>query len=116
MICGLIASPLLYTWTSRLQISGRVWVGPGVEETDVGFGVGVAGTVVTAVVGVGVTGGVAGCMHPAASTSTMQRRPADAIINDLFIPDSFPGGYLRVLFIATEADHGIILIPDTDLG
>jgi hypothetical protein len=46
----------------------------------------------------------------------MQRRPADAIINDLFIPDSFPGGYLRVVFIGTEADPGIFLIADTDLG
>jgi hypothetical protein len=82
----------------------------------VGFGVGVAGTVVAAVVGVGVTGGVAGCIHPAASTSTMQRKPADAIINDLFIPDSFPGGYLRVLFIVREADQGKILNPDTGLG
>jgi hypothetical protein len=72
--------------------------------------------VVTAGVGVGVTGGVAGCMHPATSTSTMQRRPADAIINDLFIPDSFPGGYLRVVFIAKEANPGIIHIPDPDFG
>jgi hypothetical protein len=55
-------------------------------------------------------------MHPAASTSAMQRKPADAIINDLFIPDSFPGGYLRVLFIAKEADQGRILNLDTDLG
>jgi hypothetical protein len=107
---------LLCTWTSRLHISGRVCVGPGVEETDVGFGVGVEGTVVTTGVGVGVTGGVAGCVHPAASTSTMQSNPTDAINNDLFIPDSYPGGYLRVVFITTEADPGIILIPDTDFG
>jgi hypothetical protein len=46
----------------------------------------------------------------------MQRRPADAIINDLFIPDSFPGGYLRVVLIGTEADPGIIHIPDPDFG
>jgi hypothetical protein len=46
----------------------------------------------------------------------MQRKPADAIINDLFIPDSFPGGYLRVVFISTEADPGSILTSDTDLG
>jgi hypothetical protein len=46
----------------------------------------------------------------------MQRKPTDAIINDLFIPDSFTGGYLRVLFNATEADQGRIVNPDTDLG
>jgi len=41
-------------------MSGRVCVGPGVEETDVGEGVGAGVAVVTIVVGAGVTGGVAG--------------------------------------------------------
>lgn len=72
-------------------------MGPGVEETDVAVGVGVVVVVVTTGVGVGVTGGVAGCRHPAASTSTMQNRHEDAIINDFFIPDSCPGGYLMVV-------------------
>ena len=36
------------------QLSGRVWVGPGVEETDVDDAVGVAAAVVAAGVGVGV--------------------------------------------------------------
>ena len=38
------------------QFSGRVWVGPGVEDTDVDDAVGVAAAVVAAAVGVGVTG------------------------------------------------------------
>jgi len=79
-------------------MSGRVCVGPGVEETDVGAGVGAGVAVVTIVVGAGVVGGVAGCVHPAARTSTMQSKPADAIKNDLFIPDSYPGGYFMVVF------------------
>jgi hypothetical protein len=33
---------------------------------------------------------------------TMQSKPADAIINDLFIPDSFPGGYLMVVFAGAK--------------
>jgi hypothetical protein len=89
-------------------MSGRVCVGPGVEEIDVGVGVGAEGAVVTTGVGVGVTGGVAGCVHPAASTSTMQSKPADAITNDLFIPDSFPGGYLMVVLNGGKADFGLI--------
>jgi hypothetical protein len=88
-------------------MSGRVCVGPGVEEIDVGVGVGAGVAVVTTGVGVGVTGG-AGCVHPAASTSTMQSKPADAIINDLFIPDSFPGGYLMVVLNRGKADFRII--------
>ena len=113
IIFGSGAKPLLCTWTSRLHISGRVCVGPGVEETEVDVGVGVAGVVVTTGVGVGVTGGVAGCVHPAASTSTMQSKPADAITNDLFIPDSYPGGYLRVVFSGVNANPGIILLSKT---
>jgi len=84
-------------------MSGRVCVGPGVRETDVGVGVCVVGAVVTTGVGVGVTGGVAGCVHPAASTRTMQSKHADAITNDLFIPDSYPGGYLMVVLNGVKA-------------
>jgi hypothetical protein len=78
------------------QASGRVWVGPGVEET--GFDtVGVAAPVVTAGVGVGVAGGVAGCVHPAARASTAQRTSADTITSVLFIPDNYIGGYLMIV-------------------
>jgi hypothetical protein len=84
-------------------MSGRVCVGPGVEETDVGDGVAVGVAVVTTGVGVGVTVGVAGCVHPAESMSTMQSKPADAITNDLFIPDSYPGGYLMVVLKGVKA-------------
>jgi hypothetical protein len=71
--------------------SGRVWVGPGVEETDVDDAVGVAAAVVAAGVGVGVAG-VAGCVHPAARTSTAQSTSAEVITNVLFIPDNYMGG------------------------
>ena len=33
MICGLMAWPLLATWTLTSQTSGRVSVGPGVAES-----------------------------------------------------------------------------------
>ena len=46
----------------------------------------------------------------------MQRKPADAIINDLFIPDSFPGGYLRVVFSGINANPGFILLSKTVFG
>jgi hypothetical protein len=100
MICGSIASPLLWTWTSIFQFSGRVWVGPGVREAVVGVGMGVGGTVVTTVVGVGVTGGVV-CVHPAAKMNTKQSTNADAITRVLFIPDNFPGCvfYVSVLTV-----------------
>ena len=71
--------------------SGRVWVGPGVEETDVDDALGVAAVVVAAGVGVGVTG-AAGCVHPAAMASTAQSTSADVITRILFIPDNYMGG------------------------
>ena len=71
--------------------SGRVWVGPGVEETDVDDAVGVAAAVVAAGVGVGVTG-AAGCVHPAAMASTAQSTSADVITRILCIPDNYMGG------------------------
>jgi len=77
------------------QASRRVWVGPGVEETDVDDAVGFAVTMVTT--GVDVTGGVAGCVHPAARASTAQRTSADTITSVLFIPDNYIGGYLMIV-------------------
>jgi hypothetical protein len=79
------------------QFSGRVWVGPGVEDTGVDEDVGVAAAVVTATVGVGVTGGVAGCVHPAARASTAQSTSAAAMTSILFIPDNYMGGYLMIV-------------------
>ena len=76
--------------------SGRVWVGPGVEETDVDEALGVAAAVVAAGVGVGVTG-AAGCVHPAAMASTAQSTSADVITNILFIPDNYMAGYLMIV-------------------
>lgn len=78
------------------QASGRVWVGPGVEDTDADDVVDVAATVVTAGVGVGVAGGVAGCVHPATRASTAQSTSAEIITSDLFIPDNYMGGYLMI--------------------
>ena len=98
MICGSIASPLLWTWTSMFQFSGRVWVGPGVSETVVGVGVIVGEAVVTTVVGVGVTGGVV-CVHPAVKMNTKQSTTADAITSVLFIPDNFTDVYFMFLFL-----------------
>jgi hypothetical protein len=90
IICGSGAKPLLWTWTSIFQFSGRVWVGPGVEDTEVDDAVGVAAAVVAAAVGVGVTD-VAGCVQPAARASTAQRTSADIITSVLFIPDNYMG-------------------------
>jgi hypothetical protein len=59
------------------HISGRVCVGPGVDDAMVvGTGVGVAVAMVSTAVGVGVTGGVDGWVQPAATsrrTRTMER-------------------------------------------
>jgi hypothetical protein len=71
-------------------------VGPGVEETGLDT-VGVTAPVVTAGVGVGVAGGVAGCVHPAARANTAQSTSADVITRILFIPDNYPGGYLMIV-------------------
>lgn len=73
------------------QAAGRVCVGPGVEEAD-NDAVGDAAAVVTAIVGVGVPVVFAGCVHPAARTSTMQSTSADAITRIFFIPDNYPVG------------------------
>jgi hypothetical protein len=54
-------------------------------------------SVVWTVVGAGVATGAAGWEHPAASVRTMQSISVNAIVSILFIPDGFPGGYLRVL-------------------
>jgi hypothetical protein len=78
------------------QASGRVWVGPGVEDTDADDAVGFAVTMITAGVGVGVTG-VAGCVHPAARASTAQSTSADIITSVLFIPDNYMGVYLMIV-------------------
>ena len=54
---------------------------------------------VTASVGVGVTGGVVGCVHPAARANTTQSTSADVITSVLFIPDNYMGGYLMIVSI-----------------
>jgi hypothetical protein len=96
--------------------SGRVWVGPGVDETDVDDALGVAATVVAAGVGVGVTG-AAGCVHPAAMTSTAQSTSADVITSILFIPDNYMGGvfedcafFMQVLFPLVSKKISIIFL------
>jgi len=63
-------------------------VGPGVEEPEVNDAVGVGTAEVIAGVGVGVATGVAGCVHPAARTSTTQSTRAEVITSILFIPDN----------------------------
>ncbi len=91
-----------YTWTSIFQISGSVWVGPGVCESVASVGVDVGCSVVTTAVGVGVAGGVVVCVHPAARMNTVQRTSADAITMVFFIPDNFPGVYFMFLFVPFE--------------
>jgi len=79
------------------QFSGRVTVGPGVSEAAVCDAVGVEVMVVPAGVGVGVTVDVAGCVHPAARTSTMQSTSTDGMIRIVFIREFYPGGYLGIV-------------------
>jgi hypothetical protein len=88
--------------------SGRVWVGPGVDETEVDDALGVAATVVAAGVGVGVTG-AAGCVHPAAMASTAQSTSADVITSILFIPDNYMGGVFEdcAFFYAGTISFGL---------
>ena len=74
-------------------------------ETGVDDTVGVAVAVVSIKVGVGVAGGVAGCVHPAASTRTVQSTSAVVIIRIFFIREFCPGGYMRIV----SKDAGSIL-------
>jgi len=79
------------------QLDGKVCVGPGVEEAAVCDAVGVAAAVVVVGVGVDVAVGVAGCVHPAASTRTVQSTSAAVIIRIFFIREFCPGGYMRIV-------------------
>lgn len=80
------------------QLDGRVCVGPGVEEAVFCDAVGDTAAVVTTVgAGVGVVGGVAGCVHPAASTRTVQSTSTVVIIRIFFIREFCPGGYMRIV-------------------
>ena len=79
------------------QLGGKVCVGPGVEEVAVCDAVGVAAAVVVVGVGVDVAGGVAGCVHPAASTRTVQSTSTVVIIRIFFIREFCPGGYMRIV-------------------
>lgn len=69
--------------------AGRVWVGPGVEKSTVDDTDGVTAAEVTAIVGAGVPGVTAGCVHPAARTSITQSSSAERITGIFFIADHY---------------------------
>jgi hypothetical protein len=81
-----------------LQISGRVWVGPGVTESGVvvtGVGDSVTCAVVSTTVGTGVAAGAAGWEQPATNARIRQAERMHALTRYFFITTDFPGGYFR---------------------
>jgi hypothetical protein len=95
---------LLSTSISISQKEGRVWVGPGVEKTAAGDDGGVAAAEVTAMVGFGVPVLFAGCVHPAARTSTTQSTSAKVITSIFFISDNYLNGILLLCRLSVEFD------------
>jgi hypothetical protein len=88
---------LLSTSISISQYEGRVCVGPGVEKTAGDVGGGVAGAVVTAIVGVGDPVVVTDCVHPADRTSNTQSTSVDVMTRIFFISDNYMREYLMVV-------------------
>ena len=88
---------MLSTSTSISHYEGRVCVGPGVEKTAGDVGGGVAGAVVTAIVGVDDPVVVTGCVHPAARASNTQSTSADIITRIFFISDNYMVEYLMIV-------------------
>jgi hypothetical protein len=72
-----------------------VCAGPGVKETVGG-------------VGVGVTGSVPGCVHPAARTNIVKSTNTDTITIFFFIPDNIPSAYFMFLFLQSGKSIGMI--------
>ena len=62
------------------------------EKTAIGYAGGVSAAEITEMVGVGVPVVFAGCVHPAARTSTMQSTSAKVITRIFFIPDNHLAG------------------------
>jgi len=93
-------SPLLWTWTSMLHISGRDWVGPGVTEASAVWGPTAA--VVTAAwisgVGDGIAGWAACCwVQPAERARIMQSMSAIKMDTVFFMTNGCVCWYLMVM-------------------